>query len=140
MDLLFILAHWHGLAKLRLHTDDTLHHLDKLTSDLGNQFRTFQAKTCSAYKTQELPRETRARDRLQASKKNKTTGGKNMTTGGKNKSTGASRKKPFQPKSDPKSKDFSLHTYKNHALGDYVDMIIKYGTVDSYSTESVSPF
>lgn len=133
MDLLFILAHWHGLAKLRLHTDDTLHHLDKLTSDLGNQFRTFQAKTCSTYKTQELPRETRARDHLQAGKKNK-------TTGGKKKSSGASQKKPFQPKSDPKSKDFSLHTYKNHALGDYVDMIIKYGTVDSYSTESVGPF
>ena len=34
---------------------------------------------------------------------------------------------------------FSLSTYKHHALGDYVQAIRRYGTTDSYSTESVSP-
>lgn len=124
--MLFILAHWHGLAKLRLHTDSTLRRLDALTSDLGAQFRIFQAKTCLAFQTRELPRETRARNR-QPTRQDK-----------KKKSTAGPQHKPFQPKSDPKSKAFNLHTYKNHALGDYVDTILKYGTVDSYSTESVS--
>lgn len=66
LDLLFLMAHWHSLAKLRLHTDDTLDHLDKLTTALGEQLRTFQKKTCSAFQTTELPRETRARNRQQA--------------------------------------------------------------------------
>lgn len=34
-------------------------------------------------------------------------------------------------------KGISLHTYKHHALGDYVDTIRRYGTTDSYSTETV---
>ncbi|KAL6308598.1 hypothetical protein BKA93DRAFT_822327 [Sparassis latifolia] len=34
-DLLFILAFWHALAKLRLHTEFTLEHLKKATRDLG---------------------------------------------------------------------------------------------------------
>ncbi|KAJ3542068.1 hypothetical protein NMY22_g3642 [Coprinellus aureogranulatus] len=39
--LLFILAHWHGLAKLRTHTDHTLQILDDRTTDLGAAFRKF---------------------------------------------------------------------------------------------------
>lgn len=35
-------------------------------------------------------------------------------------------------------RQFSLSTYKIHALGDYVDTIRRYGTTDSYSTRLVS--
>ena len=34
-------------------------------------------------------------------------------------------------------KTLNLNTYKDHSVGDYVDSIRRYGTVDSYSTESV---
>lgn len=34
-------------------------------------------------------------------------------------------------------KSLNLNTYKNHSLGDYTEAIRRYGTVDSYSTESV---
>jgi len=37
--LLFILAHWHGLAKLRMHTDDTIQLLQRVTSELGNKLQ-----------------------------------------------------------------------------------------------------
>lgn len=37
-------------------------------------------------------------------------------------------------------KPLSLNTYKNHSLGDYTDIIRKYGTTDSYSTEIVRAF
>lgn len=33
---------------------------------------------------------------------------------------------------------FSLQTYKIHALGDYADTIVQFGTTDSYSTQIVS--
>lgn len=136
MDLLFIMAHWHGLAKLRLHTDDTLAHLDKLTTLLGEQLRKFQKKTCSAFHTKELPKETSARNRRQISQAAKLSGkgkGKVDTLPSENQPS-----KPFFVKLDSKAKTFSLNTYKNHALGDYADTIRKTGTVDSFSTESVS--
>lgn len=142
MNLLFLMAHWHGLAKLRLHTDDTLNRLDQLTSALGDQLRTFQKKTCSVFQTKELPRETRARARQQARQAAKNKGGniQNMEENRdlKTETPINSKAKPFGFKLDRKSKAFNLHTYKNHALGDYVEMIRKYGTTDSYNTELVS--
>jgi hypothetical protein len=61
--LLFAFAHWHGLAKLRMHTDDTLQILDLATTGLGNQLRAFQNETCASFETFELKRETAARQR-----------------------------------------------------------------------------
>lgn len=63
------MAHWHGLAKLRMHTDDTLELLDKTTTSLGDAFRLFQSETCAAFDTKELQREADARDRKKTSKK-----------------------------------------------------------------------
>jgi hypothetical protein len=54
LDLLFDLAHWHGLAKLRLHTENTLKMLDEATVLLGAQFHDFQHLTCANFKTKEL--------------------------------------------------------------------------------------
>lgn len=154
LDLLFLMANWHGLAKLRLHTDHTLTHLDNLTSRLGEQLRIFQRKTCSAFKTTELPRETSARQRQQTRQATKGKRGSANTTGNQTHSEGhaaehnpprpvndpgpTAKARTFKPNSDQKSKVFNLHTYKNHSLGDYVEMIRKYGTVDSYNTELVS--
>lgn len=57
------MAHWHALAKLRLHTDLTLEILDQTTTLLGEYLRAFHQKTCSAFDTKELPKETDARER-----------------------------------------------------------------------------
>lgn len=112
------MAHWHGLAKLRLHTDYTLNHLEGVTSILGAQLRRFQTKTCAAFDTVELKREVDARKRRQA----RVSSGANISA----------------PTTVPqKSKTFNLNTYKNHALGDYANTIRKYGTSDLYSTELV---
>lgn len=136
------MAQWHGLAKLRLHTDETLDRLDQLTSVLGDQLRTFQKKTCSVFQTKELPRETRARARQYARQAAKN-GGRGMQRMEEDDHPETEtlcnpKAEPFKFKLDRKSKAFTLHTYKNHALGDYVEMIRKYGTTDSYNTELVS--
>src|ERR1700724_3062038 len=57
LELLFLLASWQGLAKLRLHTEDTLQLLDNVTASLGNALRAFKVQTCSTFDTKELPRE-----------------------------------------------------------------------------------
>jgi len=63
--LLFRLSEWHALAKLRLHSDDSLARLDHALKKLGAQVRRFQRKTCKAFKTYELPNEATARHRRQ---------------------------------------------------------------------------
>ena len=61
--LFFTAAHWHGLAKLRAHSDLTLDVLDLVTESLGQQFRDFRDKTCPEFETRELEHEFRARVR-----------------------------------------------------------------------------
>lgn len=139
MRLLFLCAHWHGLAKLRLHTDITLGIMDRLTTELGQALRDFEDKVCTGYATRELPRETAARERRQQAK-------------------GPDPPEELQPRTNlgppriaelPKGKNaepkrlvkaLNLQTYKHHSLGDYVDAIRQYGTTDSYSTELVCFF
>jgi hypothetical protein len=122
LKLLFDLAHWHGLAKLRMHTDSTLDLLSQVTIALGARIREFQGKTCPAFSTHELERERAARVRRQ-DKKKKAMADTNSNT--QKSSTGR------------QLKGFSLKTYKYHALGDYCDTIRRFGTTDSYSTQPV---
>jgi hypothetical protein len=122
MKLLFTMAHWHGLAKLRLHTDRTLEVLDSLTTTLGKQLREFASKTASKYRTEELPREVNSRKQRQ----------------GKDKSSDAGPGSSGSKDAGRRPKGLNLNTYKFHALGDYVETILTYGTTDSYSTEIVS--
>lgn len=63
MKLLFVFAHWQGLAKLRMHTDATLDILKRATKLLGSLFRDFEQTTCSQYSTRELVREAASRQR-----------------------------------------------------------------------------
>lgn len=137
------MAHWHGLAKLCLHTDDTLIHLDRVTTELGEQFRVFKRRTCAAYKTGELPRETAARKRRKARPKTKNQPQKDvqplkMTKPKLSISVVDISNPQSKPKTKRRLKEFNLNTYKHHSLGDYVNTIRRYGTTDLYSTEVVS--
>ena len=114
MKLLFRIAEWHGLAKLRMHTEATLARLEQVTTDLGHLMRDFRDKTCAKFDTTELAREVEARNRRNARMKG--------------------TKAPNQSR---KVKTFNLHTYKFHALGDYVRTIRMFGTTDSFSSQLV---
>lgn len=63
MTLLYRLAEWHALAKLCMHTDNTLCLMDSLTTILGRELRRFRQIVCSAYFTKDLPKEHAARER-----------------------------------------------------------------------------
>ena len=118
LQLLFTFAHWHGLAKLRLHTDATLQILDVTTTDLGNQLRAFQSDTCASFETLELKREAEARQRRQTRE-------------------GSAANAPGIL-NQRRRKTLNLQTYKIHALGDYVSTIRMFGTTDSYTTAIAS--
>ncbi|KIY66228.1 hypothetical protein CYLTODRAFT_355360 [Cylindrobasidium torrendii FP15055 ss-10] len=108
LDLLYVAAHWHALAKLRLHTDVTLGELDAATTALGNCYRHFANVVCPAFNTVESDREYAARCKRQSKKK--------QAPGGRRAST------------------FGNATSKFHSTGDYVPCIQQCGTTDSYST------
>ena len=118
LELLFICAHWHGLAKLCLHSDDTLDIMDDVTVGLGVQFREFHDKICPKFQTRGLPRKAAACQRH--TQKNHQSGANTET----------SNKEPYL-------KNFNLETYKYHLLGDYIATIRRFGTTDSYSTTTV---
>jgi len=60
MDLLFELSTWHGLAKLHLHTESTVHALESSTTQLGIILCKFQSTTCTEFVTRDLPSEEAA--------------------------------------------------------------------------------
>lgn len=120
LKLHFRLKHWHGLAKLRMHTDNTLHILEFVTEEVGTEIRQFISETCSAYATKELKCETECCMRAEARKKG-----------------GAPVSHSKDSSGGHRGKRLSLHTYKLHALGDYAVHIRLFRTTDSFSTQPI---
>ena len=121
--LLFVLCHWHALAKLRMHTDETLDIFEGVTKDLGDHIRSFVSDTCPNFATKELSCEAEARRRRRGHQKLSDSNRSNVTI-------------PHGYGQQPKG--LNLQTYKLHTLADYPSQIRMYGTTDSYSTQSVS--
>jgi hypothetical protein len=105
LTLLFLLAQWHALAKLRMYTESTLDTMMVATVKLGQQVRKFKAVTCKAFQTHELTREVEARAHRQR------------------KVAPKSHPDTNQPKPQARIKQLNLSTYKFHSLGDYVESI-----------------
>ncbi|KAG2341459.1 hypothetical protein BDR05DRAFT_949777 [Suillus weaverae] len=126
IDLLFVMAHWHGLAKLCMHSDLTLDILDQQTTELVNARSRRQTKE--------------AAKRMEKGRAN---GSKAVVPGpragaslkGKQKAAPEQSQDAPLPRQPKKKKSFNLQTYKLHVLGDYVASICRLGTMDSYSTE-----
>ena len=122
MKLLYRVAEWHAFAKMRLHTETTLKHLEDLMTELGKLMRDFEHSICSKFQTFELPREVEARKRQEAARRLELRVDPlpALSAGGK------------------RTKTFNLFTYKWHALGDYVTAIRLFGGTDGFSSQLVS--
>ncbi|KAK2459296.1 hypothetical protein APHAL10511_008685 [Amanita phalloides] len=116
-DLLFKLCTWHALAKLHLHTESTVHALERSSQCLGFALQDFKKKVCSCYMTKELPSEEAACGCHNAA----------LTKTGLNNST--------DMKNSKKEHIFNLSTYKLHALADYPSAICRYGTTDGFTSQ-----
>ena len=163
MTLFFRLAEWHALAKLQMHTERTLDHLDQATVAIGQEMWSFRDWT-QALGTTELPGEASARQccksKKDAAKKTSSHSANShaapsQTPPGSPSKTASGTKnladllassrpqknsRPSEAKK-PKSKNkfLNLLTYKMHALGDYVQSIRLFRTTDSHSTQIVGP-
>jgi hypothetical protein len=126
--------------------------MDAVTTDLGNNLRTFKQRTCSEFSTKELQRESAARIRRQNRSPQLSTSSEprrqrsqlNPSTSRPTSARGPQSATPDEISGTVKSNDatrrpktLNLNTYKFHALGDYANTIRKFGTTDSYSTELV---
>jgi hypothetical protein len=127
MNLLFELATWHALAKLRLHTESTIDSLEHSTTQLGKLLRRFVSTTCKAFDTRELPSEEAAQARRKAAL---------VMKPGTSKGRSQPSSKAVKPRLNGR-KTLSLNTYKIHALGAYVNAIRTFGTTDNYTTQAV---
>lgn len=154
LTLLYRLAEWHALAKLRMHTEDTLQRLETTTTAMGKELCSFRASSATAWICKELPSETAALGRKLERKRAKV-----AAKAAVSEPPPASElipRNPAEPSialptTDPKTpnvipplpklpakvKTLNLFTYKLHALGDYVRTIRLFGTTDSYSTQIV---
>jgi hypothetical protein len=125
LDLLFVLATWHALAKLGMHSSSSLAIFDCVTKTLGQLLRRFNDHVCPKYNTRETSSELQKRARRAASR------------AAKNKSQ---QKSKDEEQVAPKRRCFNLAAYKPHALGHYSWWIRHFGTTDSYSTQTVFVF
>ncbi|TFK61425.1 hypothetical protein BDN72DRAFT_904115 [Pluteus cervinus] len=114
LDLLYTMAYFHSLAKLRMHTDSSLHTLRLVITSLCDALRYFAFETCKHFKTVETDKEYQARQRQTATYNLKN--GKTLAVNGK------------------RAKRFSLVTAKFHVLPDYPEHIVRFGTTDCYTT------
>nr|GAT45241.1 predicted protein [Mycena chlorophos] len=117
LDAFFVLAEWHALGKLRMHTDTTIALLRTSTKEVGQVLRRFRDHVCPHFTTKELPTEQDKRENRKRKK------------GKAPKPSAASRN------ASTVKKDYNMNTYKLHALGDYIASILWFGTSDSYSTQ-----
>lgn len=147
LTLLYRLAEWHALAKLRMHTEVTLELLEQATVTIGKELRSFRDTSSAAYTCKELPGETSRRIHRQRKTHAKKTTLPNVASHASETAippAPLSTQAPVQdttysfPDLPPKTKLLNLCTYKLHALGDYVRTIRLFGTTDSYSTQIAS--
>lgn len=128
--LLYIILTWHGLAKLRLHTELTLTLLKKATVRLGQEMRNFQKNICPHYDTKETSKETQSRVRNEARRE----GAAQASTSAPSKTTSSVVQNSSGAR---KAYTFKLTKPKFHFIGDYVPEIEYSGTTDNYSTQIV---
>ncbi|RPD56887.1 hypothetical protein L227DRAFT_587910 [Lentinus tigrinus ALCF2SS1-6] len=129
LDMLFLLATWHALAKLRIHSDSSLTRFERICSSLGVAMRMFMNKLCPDYDTKELPKETASRQRRKAATAAKAPPAKALAAP-------STSPHPAPRKEPAKRKRFDLNTYKFHRLGDYPRCIRRFATTDGWTTQT----
>ena len=167
LDLLYVIAYWHSLAKLRMHTDSSLQEFRQVTTLLGEGLRYFADETCQHFQTFETDKEYQARnwttarrlaklppslpvagndieDRLGSPPPRPMLASEPMqgppsVTLSQTSSEANRNSAPFE-KSGKRRKTFNISTPKAHFFPDYAEQIELYGTTDSLSTKLVELF
>lgn len=144
--LLYVILTWHGLAKLRLHTELTLTLLRTATIRLGHEMRVFQKDICPNYDTKETSKEAEGRVCTAARR----VGAAKASSNAQEVPAGTLPSTSEDPTTAPATAakigkvpgarqpyTFKLTKPKFHFIGDYAPDIESSGTTDNYSTQTV---
>ncbi|KAG9093796.1 hypothetical protein FRC06_011372 [Ceratobasidium sp. 370] len=127
LTVLYVLAQWHSLAKLRRHTSETVAALQRTTTRLGHELREFHRYT-SELDVYETTKERVARQQ-RIRKKAKPRAALASNSQGLDLGTET-------PEIGRRQRQFNLETIKIHVLGDHPESIMHVGTTDSVSTQT----
>lgn len=132
LDVIWYMAMWHALAKLRLHTDSTLQVLELVTVLMGRSVRLFSRESAKL-DVRDLSGEEAARGRRSAASRAKTTekGKQSAKPGTSKPSAGDSNTR------QDKRRILNLKMFKFHNTGHLVSAIRRFGTSDNYTTQIV---
>lgn len=119
--MLYSLAYWHALAKMRLHTESSVKMLEEAHTAMSHRLRYFATVIAPSFDTYETDREHAKRVRDQAQHPSTTTGTVPSAPG-------------------KKRRAFHLNFIKIHLIGYLPLYIRRVGTSDSYSTVIASIF
>jgi hypothetical protein len=122
------------MAKLRLQTETTVRDLENSTARLGELLRDFQKTICPEYNTYDLPTEEAARSRRRSRKAAAPPPTHAYADSG---SEDEQPQKNRKQKTERKTRQLNLESYKLHSLGSYAKAIRQYGTTDNYNTQTV---
>lgn len=115
-----------SLAKLRKHAHPTVLELDASTTRLGTLLRKFVRETGEDYDTRELPKEAGKRARDKAARDSH---GNSAARQGEGQDGGGT---------SAKQKKFNMTTVKMHGLGHTSPAIFRFGSLEGFSTMTVS--
>ncbi|KAG6905315.1 hypothetical protein DXG01_003463 [Tephrocybe rancida] len=130
-DLLFIMAAWHGSAKMCCYMDWSLDAFCGLTFELTHQLHAFSTQVCPSFATQETPKEASASQCRKAATAAKKAKKKVVATKSSKKPTKQAVPHVLERQKCP----FHLDTPKTHSIVHYPNAIQQFGTTDSYSTQ-----
>lgn len=122
--LLYVMAYWHSLAKMRMHTESSVKLLDAVYTVMGSHLRHFEQVICPRYVTKETQKEYAKRVRAASRKKSASTAAPAT----------ASTTAPAPTSGGQKPRTFNLSTIKAHLLGYAPRYIRMYGPLDMLST------
>ncbi|KDQ13655.1 hypothetical protein BOTBODRAFT_111119, partial [Botryobasidium botryosum FD-172 SS1] len=124
-NLLIAATEVHSLAKLRLHTEVTLHDLEAALLKYGHLIRDFATETCPCFKTTKTPKEREAAARRKAKQAARAATNALATSS--------------MPPQQPQSKEDNIEVYysltrpKFHALFYWLKDIRLFGTLEGFS-------
>lgn len=138
-ELLYTFSVWHALAKLRMHTEETIRLLDQVTTALGAITRKFVDTTCEEFRyvARELKHEIAARGRRRAAARASVRSkGKQKVTEQEDSSSDDENEQEERNMEPPRKRrrkeglTLNINTFKFHSLGHYVPQILRTGPAD----------
>lgn len=143
MSLLYVMAYWHGLAKMRMHVESSVRLLNDIYTVMGSHLRHFEQVVCPWYDTRETAKEhakrIRAQTRITAKTMPRQTSITSATSsidpsGTAPASIPLSTENTRTSRTGQKSRSFNLATIKAHLLGYCPRYIHLFGTLEMLST------